>query len=122
MKNRKSLRADIILIVSLIVLSATAFGILFAFRERGKRVIVEVDGKIVAEYSLDEEGEYAINGGTNILVIEGGEAYMKSADCPDRTCVRTGRIKYSGQTIVCLPNRVAVSVMGKDTSGVDLVS
>ena len=89
-------------------------------RERGSYVSVQRDGEEIARYSLSEDGEYPLNGGTNLLVIEGGEAYMKDADCPDRVCVGTGRIGYAGQSIICLPNRLSVTVVGEE--GVDLVS
>ena len=120
--KKKSLRFDVILIASLLTVSLIAVGLLFLTRKGGDRVVVEIAGERVAEYSLFENGEYVLNGGTNILVIENGEAYLSYADCPDRTCVRTGKIKYAGQSIVCLPNKVTVTVKGNAHGGVDLVS
>ena len=122
MKKKKSFLFDFILIVSLILISCVSLACLLIFRQDGKTVSVEINGEVVGEYSLDTDGEYPLNGGTNILIIENGEAYMRSADCPDRTCVRTGRVCYAGESIVCLPNRVAIVVKGEDASGVDLVS
>ncbi len=92
----------------------------FALREAGSGVTVELNGEVIATYSLSHEGEYTLLDGKCVLVISGGEAYMRYADCPDGTCVRTGRISYSGQSIICLPNRLTVRVVGK--SGVDLAS
>jgi len=120
--KKKSLRFDFILIASLLIVSLVTVGILLLTRKGGDRVVVEIAGERVAEYGLYQNGEYPLNGGTNILVIENGEAYLSYADCPDRTCVRTGRIKYAGQSIVCLPNKVTVTVRGNTQSGVDLVS
>ena len=71
-------------------------------------------------YPLSRDGEFSLSGGSNILVIEDGEAFMKSADCPDKTCVHSHPISKVGETIVCLPNRVFVSVIGD--GGVDLIS
>ena len=47
---------------------------------------------------------------------------MTDADCPDKLCVKTGRISKTGETIVCLPHRVVVEIIGAaaDDSGVDL--
>ena len=39
---------------------------------------------------------------------------MTHADCPDQICVKTGSISRSGQSIVCAPNRVVVTVTGED--------
>ena len=120
--KKKSLRFDVILVASLLIVSAIAVALLLLSRREGDRVVVEVAGEKVAEYRLYENGEYELNGGTNILVIENGEAYLSYADCPDHTCVRTGRIKYAGQSIVCLPNKVTVTVKGNSDGGVDLIS
>ncbi len=73
---------------------------------------VSVGGEVICEYSLSTDGEYALNGGTNILVIEGGEAYIRWADCPKQFCVNQGRISRTGQRITCLENRVIVEVVG----------
>jgi len=111
---------DIILIVSLIFVSVAAITLTLFLRKEGKSVSVEIDGQQVAVYSLSEDGEYPLNGGTNILIIEQGKARMADAHCPDRTCVKAGGISHVGESIVCLPNRVSVSVIGKDNT--DLVS
>lgn len=119
-KNAKNaLRYDILLIAVLLFVSALSVALMLVFRRGGDRVAVEIDGSLVCEYSLAENGEYPLNGGTNILVIENGEAYLRYADCPDKVCVNTGKISYVGQTIVCLPNRVTVTVIGG--GGVDIV-
>lgn len=113
-------RYDIIIIISLLLISAISLTIWLSLRHPGEFVRVEADGEHIADYSLSHDAEYSLMGGTNVLVIEGGAAYMKSADCPDRTCVNMGRVRYTGESIVCLPNKITVRVMG--SGGVDLVS
>ncbi len=110
---------DIILILSLLVFSGLLILMFSLFRPLGDRVTVEVEGVTVATYSLSADGEYEIGEG-NRLVIEGGEAYISWADCPDHICIRTGRISRVGETVICLPNKVAVTVRGE--GGPDLVS
>ena len=117
-------KRDIVLILSIILVSVLLLALISLSGKSGSSVEVEVDGEHYATYSLNLDGEYAIGDG-NTLVIENGKAYMKSADCPDETCVRTGKISKRGQTIVCLPNRVSVTVVTDDVvddGGADLVS
>ena len=83
-------------------------------------MVVSVDGGEVCRYSLSEDGEFLLNGGTNTLVISGGEAYISEADCPDGLCVSQGRISRTGQTVVCLPNRVMLRIVGADDADVEL--
>ncbi len=108
----KMRRIDFIIIASLIVISVVAVILLFLFQKDGNRVIVEKDGQIIAEYSLESDGEYILNGGKNILVIEDGRAYMKEATCPDGTCVRKGKISHVGESITCLPNKTHIYIVG----------
>lgn len=113
---------DIALIGGCLVLAAVLF-LVFSFgREAGAGVIVRVDGEEVARYSLYQNGTYPLNGGTNTLVIESGEAWLSHANCPDELCVKQGKIRAEGQVITCLPNKLTVTVYGGEDSGVDLVS
>ncbi len=99
------------MIFLLLAVGVSSYLIIESMREGGDTVLVTVNGKTVAEYSLEKNGEYEINGGTNILVIEDGYAYMKSANCPDHLCVHQGKISLSGERIVCLPNKVMIEVL-----------
>ena len=117
--GNKKLLADSILVASLLLVALSVFLIITLTRKDGAFAVVSVDGDKVAEYSLAIDGEYLLNGGTNILVIENGRAYMKDADCPDRLCVHQGKKSHSGERIVCLPNRVMVEIVGDGKEGVD---
>ena len=74
--KRKSKKIDIIVIVSLLLVSLIAVIALLLTRRSGESVVVEVNGEYVATYSLLEDGMYSLNNGTNMLIIEGGKAYM----------------------------------------------
>ena len=115
-------KRDWILIGSLLALAVVLLGLFLLLRQGGAYVVVRVDGTETARYSLSQDGEYSLNGGTNILRIEGGAAYLTDADCPDRLCVKQGKIRYGGQTITCLPNRLTVTVYSGQQNDVDLVS
>lgn len=110
-----------ILIASILIVSLILWGALSLFKESGASVVVRVDGKDVATYSLLKNGEYVLNGGTNVLTIKDGCAYMTQADCPDHLCVKQGSVERTGETITCLPNRLTVTVFGAGKSEVELV-
>lgn len=119
----KKYRLDIIVIVLLLLVAVSLLLIVTLTKKSGNVVVVEIDGVISEEFPLSVDGVFTLNGGTNTLVIENGEAYISYSDCPDHTCEKTGRIRYVGQTIVCLPNRLSVTVQGEQTeNGVDLIS
>lgn len=47
---------------------------------------------------------------SNIIVIDDGHADVIAADCPDKICVNTNPVSEIGNSIVCMPNRVVVSI------------
>ena len=108
------IKFDLILIFALILLALTALLIMEGTRSEGVYVSVTVDGDGAIEIPLSSDGEYTLGGGTNVLVIEDGMAYMKEASCPDGLCKHQGKISRSGQRITCLPNRVFIIVVGGD--------
>ena len=74
-------------------------------------VVITVDNAEYGTYSLDRNIEIAVSE-HNVVVIQDGSVFMKEADCPDRLCIHQGRINKTGQTIICLPNRVTVTIKG----------
>ena len=118
----KKYRLDIIVIAVILLLSVSLLLIMTLTKKEGAVAVVEIDGKTVAEYSLAVNGEYSLNNGTNVLVIENGQDYLNFSNCPDHTCEITGKIRYVGQTIVCLPNKLSITIKGNAEGGVDLVS
>ena len=120
--GKKKYRLDVIVIASILILSLLILLIVTLTKKEGFVAVVEVNGVTVGEYSLWKNGEYSLNGGTNVLVIENGVAYLNYSNCPDHTCEKTGKIKYVGQSIICLPNKVSITIKGDTKGGVDLVS
>ena len=120
--KKKTLTRDILLIGVLLAIVLAVLLVLTLTKEKGAYVEVTKDGTLIATYPLDIPREVSLNNGTNILVIEGGVAYLSYANCPDHTCVNTGKISYNGQSIVCLPNRITVKVVSSAGGGVDFVS
>lgn len=121
MKHKK-MRADLLLIGGCLLLALLLFAVARLTGEEGSGVVVQVNGAETARYGLYENGTYPLNGGTNTLVIENGEAWLSHADCPDHLCVKQGKIRANGQVITCLPNRLTVTVYGGAENDVDLVS
>lgn len=62
------------------------------------------------ELPLGKDGDVQLEHLT--VHIRGGKVWVSDADCPDKVCERTGEIGRSGQSIVCLPNGVAVRITG----------
>lgn len=97
---------------------------LLGYQKLGLEAEITVDGALYGTYPLDENREIPIETEgitTNVLVIEDGKADMIRADCPDKICVHQAAVSHVGETIVCLPNRVVVTVRGEEEPQFDSV-
>ena len=121
MKWQKSHRNDIFLVVILLLLGGALALFLWLTRQAGGTVSVRTDGKTVAELPLNKDTRIVLGAGehTNTLVIEGGKARVVEASCPDRICVRQGAVQYAGESIVCLPHQLVVTVEGGPPPDID---
>ncbi|MBQ3596230.1 MAG: NusG domain II-containing protein [Clostridia bacterium] len=107
-------KKDLVVIGVILAVILLSFALMQLFKKEGDYVLVRVEGKEVARYSLQIDGEYQLNGGTNVLKIQDGKAYLIYADCPDHLCINQGKVSQNGQTITCLPNRLTITVVSND--------
>ena len=123
-KNRKKLRADLLLIGALLLLALSLLLWQRAARRSGGAAVVYVDGVRTASYPLSRDAEVRLvtpeGEGHNVLVIHDGVADVTDASCPDKICVQMHPIRYAGESIVCLPNRTVIAIEGGESSGVDV--
>lgn len=103
------------LFLAAIFLFAGVIGSLFFMSagQKGTEVLVTVDGQEYYRGSLFVEKELQIGEG-NTLVIQEGKADMIKADCPDQICVKQEPVSAAGETIICLPNRVVVTIISPE--------
>ena len=112
--DRKTRIRDIILIASLTIIGLVLLLVVNTKSEGGSFAVVQVDGVTVARYALSEDGVFVLNGGSNTIEIKDGKIRMLEALCPNLQCVHQGWISKSYQSIVCLPNKMIVTIEGDD--------
>ena len=123
--NRKFGIRDCLFLAVLFLLGIVLTAAIYIFSDGGSEVRITVDGQLYGTYALSEPQEIPIEleGRTaNVVVIENGEARMLDADCPDGLCMHQGAISRDGQTIVCLPHKLVVEVVGGEKETYDSIS
>lgn len=115
MKHKKD-----ILIIALALLAALALYLVaqMGASEPVSMVVVTVDGEEVMRRPLVMNATYKVpreDGALNVICVENGEVFMKEANCRDGLCIRQGKIKNAAKTIVCLPNKVTVRLVGESS-------
>ncbi len=87
-------------------------------------VIIDVGGKPAYNFSIDVNRTVTLHGpyGKMVIEIKDRRVRMEEAHCPNLLCVKQGWI--SKGVIVCLPNKVVVTVGGGTAGpkGVDAVT
>lgn len=108
--EEKKKKNSVLLFIAFIMLATGAMAFCWGqMQERGTTAVVTVAGEERFRCSLFIEKEIQIDD-TNTLVIKDGVADMVSADCPDQVCVKHVPISKTGETIICLPNKVVVTI------------
>lgn len=107
--KKKSRNTGILFIVFVLFAMAVMMFLWGQLQEKGATVVVTVDGEERYRCSLFIEKEIVIDE-SNTLVIKDEMADMIFADCPDQICVKHAPISNVGETIICLPNKVVVTI------------
>lgn len=112
--GKKKMLHDLILVGAVLAAALAVYALVNVLGRDGQTVVVTVDGTVIAEkpITVNDAVEIKDADGYNRVVIDNREVYMESADCPDKVCVKTGRISRAGETIICLPHKVVVEIKG----------
>jgi len=117
---------DIILVTILLILAIVSYNVVkYAGNNNGSQVDVIINGEVSETFPLDENITYKIiidNENYNLLSIKDGAASIIEASCPDKLCVKQKEITKTGESIICLPNKLVVSIVGKESTTVDAVA
>jgi hypothetical protein len=116
-------------IILLIVVVSLVLGIGIRLTHNGnssKYVVIIVDGKLYQKIPLFKDLKKSImmiksNEGYLFLEIVQDKVRVIDSTCPDKLCIKQGWISHIGESIVCLPNRISISITGGNFS-VDSVS
>lgn len=119
-------KSDLI-VVAVLVLAALAawLGGLLASGSGQTVVRIYSDNELFFELSLPAKDQtIPVPDKQLVLEIKDNQVGVLTTDCPDQTCKKTGYISRPGQSIICLPNRVAVQLAGggATVSGVDAIA
>ena len=73
--------------------------------------------------SLNGTESYTVSsGGYSLTVsVENGSVRVTESSCPGGDCMRTGTISRAGQSIVCMPGRVVVKIIGEESADADWI-
>ena len=113
-------------IVVFIVLGASALFMIWAGAAGTPKALADVEiavsGQVVHSTPLGQNFRFEAHGplGKTVVVCQDGYVWVEDSCCPNKLCVKTGKVRTPGQVIVCVPNEVVVRIVGG--SDVDAVA
>ena len=81
---------------------------------KGEYLEIYKNNKILATYSLNQKITKLINGekGETKITIDNGKVRFSSAPCAKKYCIHQGWINKANQIIICIPNKISISILG----------
>ena len=122
--HKRLQKNDVLFLSATALLLAAVLAAMLLFRGKsGKQVVITVDREVFGTYPLSQDNVVRIDTGTSVneLTIENGTAKMTEADCPDKLCMHQKAISRERETIVCLPNKIVVTVTGGGDGSLDAI-
>lgn len=120
-------KSDVIVAAAFVVAALAVWAVLFSGFAGGQAIAEIYSGdRLIQRIPLPAADQtIQIPDKQLVLELKNNQIGVLTTDCPDKTCQRSGYIGRPGQSIVCLPNRVSVQIIGlkqPDQPGVDAVT
>ncbi|MGH4124172.1 MAG: NusG domain II-containing protein [Clostridium sp.] len=116
-------KGDKIVGIVLLVIVLIAVGVVSIYKTSIKGTeniaVIKSNGKVFKTIDLNkvvEPQEFTIkidNSHYNTILVKHNGISVKDANCLHEECVKSGEISQPGGVIVCLPNKLMISIQGK---------
>lgn len=124
MNERRTFRKRELLFLLPIIIIAVIIWCSGYFSPKGDEFVIEQNGQQILSSRLSnytDSEEINIDGDIHLKIrISQNGIEIIETDCRDKICQNTGSISKSGESIICLPARLSISIRG--TSEVDGVT
>ena len=111
---------DFLIVGSVVFFVILLFG--FSFFSSSQRLTAEIylDGEKITSVKLYEINKSElVEAGDCILLAENDGITFTDSACPDKLCIKRGKLKKAGDTMACVPERVTVVLKGASDDKID---
>ncbi len=106
---------DLLVLALVLVLSFFLFAAIQRAPAAG--ITVKLDGRPYGRWELKSSPDTVSIAGKMRIAFDRNGVRVLDAECPRRLCQHQGMVSRAGQSIICTPNRICVSLTGGE--GVD---
>ena len=84
--------------------------------------LIYLKDRLLEEVDLRKDIIIPLLDGKMRIEVKGEKIRVADSECPHHICVNMGWIRYSGQTIACVPNKVLIEIKSAGPAIVDVVA
>tara|TARA_B100000795_G_scaffold123590_1_gene92104 strand:+ start:323 stop:712 length:390 start_codon:yes stop_codon:yes gene_type:complete len=114
LKSSKLIKpGDWLIIIMFFFLILASAKLLWDFPQ-GQYLEIYKNNEILATYSLNQKLKKEIYGakGVTEVIINNGKVRFSTSPCPKKYCIHQGWINKANQIIICIPNKISISIVG----------
>ena len=108
--------ADLVLIVVLMLFAITSLFIVSYLQTQGETVQIFLNNQMKYQYKLNKDKNLIIENQKDFIqiVVKDKKVWVDDSSCPAKICKKMGKISKTGQTIVCVPNKIFIQIIGEN--------
>lgn len=108
-------KSDIKLVIILLIIILGIFIFINITKKEGNVAEVYYEDKLVFTIDLNLDKEYVVEGslGDVTLEVKNKMIRVKEENSPKHICSKEGFVGDSSRTLICLPNKVIIKIVGK---------
>ena len=127
--DKKTLRNDIILILSLLLVAVISLIVVFSTQNKHETLAkVYFQNELIEtiDLSKNEENDYPVNAFIGERQVEmmihtkDGAIRVSKSNCPHQDCVNMGYVNASNRPIICVYNQVYIVIEGQTSYDVEI--
>ena len=122
--ERKLITKNDIFMILFIALIIVGYFVFRSFSDEKVFAEIYYEGEIIETVNLTEKEEKKIVTGENssvVIVAKDGSIYFEKSTCPDKVCIKSGKLSENGDFASCLPEKVVIKVSGKQQDKPDAI-
>ena len=117
-------KTDIMIVLAIVIVSLVTWGIYsFIFADKSGKAEIYYESKLVKTVVLDTGVDKTFSIPQNEHVVfhlyKDGRIKFEHSDCPDKICIKSGKLKMVGRTAACLPNKIILKIVPSKDRGED---
>lgn len=122
-------KTDIIIITAILAVSAAIWAVYGAVNSGNKALKAEIyyynELIAVIDMNTGEDKRFSFPQNKNVVfhLDKEGNISFENSDCPDKICIKTGKLNKAGQSAACLPNGFVMKIVpagGRSPDDVDI--